>query len=63
MNTTSPAVAQVRYGYSHIRTTSFSGDSAWMIYRIRSCEKQHHERADEGVGEKDAGACGGDAGA
>ena len=32
------AAAQVRYGYSHIFTTSFSGASAWMIFRMRSCE-------------------------
>lgn len=33
-------VAQVRYGKSHIRTTSFSGDSRRMMPRIRSWVKQ-----------------------
>ncbi len=34
------AATQVRYGNSHIRTTSFSGASASMILRIRSCDRQ-----------------------
>ncbi len=35
-----PIAAQVRYGYSHIRTVSRSGISRSMIRRIRSWEKQ-----------------------
>ncbi len=41
-------MAQVRYGYSHIRTISFSGDSRSTIRRMRSCEAQitsHTNRA------------------
>lgn len=33
-------VTHVRYGKSHIRTTSFSGDSRTSIERILSCVKE-----------------------